>query len=148
MTMTPLSFTILMLFCALLSVLDTHEQHLLDVILLKGKQPTEEERDWLISLFTQVNDKNPMFYRFEKVCWLEWHGQPVLFFYGVLSYTMPGCRFSQHKKDCIRCLIARTDSENSLLRGDPRMFRKIAETNQATIFYIRRLSEFAKEIQG
>ena len=146
--MTPFSFFVLMLFCTLLSILDFQEKHLLDMLLLKGKDLTEEDRVWLLSLFTQVNDKNPMFYSFDKVCWLEWHGQPVLFFYGVLSYMMPGCRFSQHKKDRIRCLIAKTDTEKKLLRSNPRMFKMMAENNQATIFYIRRLSEFVKEIQG
>ena len=147
MTLTPCSFFLLIFFGALLSWLNHRERHVFNELLAKGRPPAKEDECWLSEIIRQVNDQSAFRFCHDKACWLKWRGMSYLFFYGSVSYSMSGWRFNHYRRDSIRCLVPSSESAQKLLQNHPRMFRKLAETNQAKIFYIRRLSEFVKEIQ-
>ena len=148
MTMSPFSFVLLVGFSVLLSLLDHREKCFFDKLFSTGNALTEGEEKWFSEIIKQISDQDTFVFSQDKACWTEWRGIPYLFFCGYVSYSMSGWRFRRYQRDRIRCLVPTTESARKLLLENPRMFRMMAGTNQAAIFYIRRLSEFAKEIQG
>lgn len=129
-----------------LSVVSFRERRLVEQI-LNGGESDAEPCD-VKSLLGEFNRKTNLLFQASASCWVDFKGCRYLFFDGIVVFPGSSWRGVQSGRQQVRCLVSTSKQAKEALSANPRMFRNLAETDDAAVFYIRRLAEFAKEIQA
>jgi len=136
----------LVFICPCLAYLSTRERRLVEQI-LNGEENDTEQCD-VKSLLGEINRKTNLLFQTSASCWVDVKGFRYLFFDGIVVFLGSSWRGVQSARQEMRCLVSTSKQAKEALSANPRMFRNLAETDDVAVFYIRRLSEFVKEVQG
>lgn len=131
------------------SYLSSQERRLVEQILNSEKRDDNRNDSFDIrSTLVKLNQNSHLFFQASLSCRVRYRGHRFEFIDGSVGYISSSWFGARRGEDPVRCLIATSRQAMEVLSSNSRLFRKLAECDDVAVFYIRRLSEFAKEIQG
>ena len=129
--------------------ISSRERRLVEAILKRGEiEPNGNDPFDVKPLIDEINQNSTLFFQITRSNRFKFRGNLYVFFDGIVVFTSSSWRGAHSAKEPVRCLISTDRKAKEELSSSPQLFRKLAETDDVAVFYIRRLSEFVKEIQG